>query len=359
MIIGGAQIYQSALQTKIGSTHLVQKIYMSIMEDECECDTFFDNKWLKDFVITSENNYNGFTHYILERTDHGEHQYLELMENILLNGTWKIGRNGLTIGSFKNDFTFNLQNGFPLLTTKKMFLRGIVEEFLFFINGKTDSTILSEKNVKIWEGNTTKEFIESRDLNYAQGVMGPMYGYQWRFYNAPYKVDENGRPLPSEGGVDQLSNVVELIKNDPNSRRILLTSYNPCQAEEGVLYPCHSITIQFYVEKEYLDMFCYNRSQDLALGIPFNIASSSLLLTLVAKLSCKHPRFLHMTMGDTHIYESHASNVSVQLDRRPYKFPTLSIPDLNELEEVEQLSASDFILSNYVCHPSIKIAMVT
>ena len=301
----------------------------------------------------------GFTHYILERTEHGERQYLELMEKILLNGIWKTGRNGLTIGSFKNDFTFNLQNGFPLLTTKKMFLRGILEEFIFFINGETDSTILSEKNVKIWEGNTTREFIESRNLNYAQGVMGPMYGYQWRFYNAPYKVDESGKPIPSEGGVDQLANVVELIKNDPNSRRILLTSYNPCQSEEGVLYPCHSITIQFYVEDDYLDMFCYNRSQDLALGIPFNIASSSLLLTVVAKLTRKQPRFLHMTMGDTHIYDNHVLDINFQLDRRPYKFPTLSIPELNGVEELKQLSASDFILSNYIYHPSIKMNMVT
>ena len=126
-----------------------------------------------------------------------------------------------------------------------MFLRGVLEEFIFFIKGETDTNQLMNKKVNIWKGNTTRDFIDSVGLNYAEGVMGPMYGYQWRFFNAPYSVDINGIPFKPNGGVDQLRNVIHLIKNDPMSRRILLTAYNPAQASQGVLYPCHSIIVQF------------------------------------------------------------------------------------------------------------------
>ena len=136
-----------------------------------------------------------------------------------------------------------------------------------------------------------------------------MVGYQWRFFNAPYHVDTEGRPVPPTGGIDQLAEVVRLIQTEPHSRRILMTTYIP-QAKLGGLYPCHSITTQFYVEDEHLDMFCYNRSQDVFLGVPFNIASSALLLLLVAKLTGKCPRFLHMTLGDTHIYTAHTESAS-------------------------------------------------
>jgi dihydrofolate reductase/thymidylate synthase len=361
MIAGGADIYHEAFKTSIKNTHqtdLVQKVHLSIINKTYNCDTFFDKSLLRNFVITEKTDYEKFTHYVLKRTVNGEGQYLELIDSILNSGNKKIGRNGQTLGIFKNDFTFNLLEGFPLLTTKKMFMRGIIEEFIFFINGRTDSTELSEKGVRIWEGNTSSEFIKNRGLEYAKGVMGPMYGYQWRFYNAEYRVDENGRPTQPQGGFDQLATVINLIKNDPNSRRILLTAYNPAQAEQGVLYPCHSITVQFYVFEDYLDMFCYNRSNDVFHGIPFNIASSALLLTLIAKLSNKIPRFFHMTMGDTHIYEEHIEKVQEQLNRIPYKFPNIKILNITTLNDLETLKAEDFILSDYQCHPSIKAWMV-
>jgi dihydrofolate reductase/thymidylate synthase len=261
---------------------------------------------------------------------------------------------------------FDLRNGFPLLTTKKMFLRGIIEEFLFFLRGDTDSTILSEKGIRIWEKNTSDEFISSLGLPYAKGVMGPMYGYQWRFYNAEYTL-ANGRPTNKQGinkeginkeGIDQLADVVHLIKNDPTSRRILMTTYNPEQASLGVLYPCHSITIQFYVQNEFLDMFCYNRSQDFFLGVPFNIAPSSLLLMIVAKLTNKTPRFFYITMGDSHIYSEHISQVEMQIKRMPFAFPTLQIPDIKELKEIDSLTAKDFILSDYKFHSQIQAEMI-
>lgn len=353
-VAGGQEIYKTALNVP----GLVKTIHMSIMNKEYVCDTFFDINTLKNFVIVKEEKYDDFTHYVFEHTENGEEQYLELLKNIMGKGVKRYGRNGETRSLFKNDFVFDLRNSFPLLTTKKMFLRGILEEFLFFIRGNTDSKDLSDKKVRIWEGNTSKEFIENRNLPYAEGVMGPLYGYQWRFFNATYNLDSGGRPIKAKGGVDQLQNVINLINNDPYSRRILLTSYNPSQAEDGVLYPCHSITIQFFVENDYLDMFCYNRSQDAFCGIPFNIASSSLLLMCVAKITNKIPRFFHMTMGDTHIYQEHIDLAKKQINLTPYKFPKLILPDFNSIKELEEKSPSDFNLINYVSHPSIKVKMV-
>ena len=216
---------------------------------------------------------------------------------------------------------------------------------------------LSEKKVKIWEGNTSKEFLKSKNLDYAQGVMGPMYGYQWRNFNGKYMLDSNKKPIKQKTGIDQLKNVINLINNDPTSRRILMTSYNPEQAEDGVLYPCHSLIIQFSVEDDYLDMFCYNRSQDLFLGVPYNIASSSLLLTIIAIVTNKIPRYFHMTMGDAHIYNSHIDAVKQQLNESliPYKFPTLEI---DNFEDFELLEYKDFHLINYNCHGIIKANMV-
>ena len=354
IIAGGSDIYHMAFNI----SNFVQKIHLSIIKGTYDCDTYFNKNWLRDFVIEKSKEYEEFTHYTMIRTTFGERQYLDLIQNIINIGSERTGRNGQTISIFKNDMTFDLRNGFPLLTTKKMFLRGVLEEFLFFLRGDTDSSYLSEKKVRIWEGNTSEEFISQRGLPYAKGVLGPMYGYQWRFFNSDYHIDNNGKPLPPQGGKDQLLNIINLIKNDPNSRRILLTAYNPIQAEEGVLFPCHSVIIQFYVEQDFLDMFCFNRSNDAFHGIPFNIASSSLLLMIIAKLTNKIPRFFHMTMGDTHVYNEHIQHVQKQLQRMPYKFPKIEIPDIKSINEIQNIQAKDFILTDYHCHESIKAQMV-
>ena len=353
IIAGGESIYEYAFTRPL----FVNRVHMSIIKGEHLVDTSFKMEWLKNFIITEKIEFDEFTHYVLNRTSDGEQQYLDLLKNILLTGEKRFSRNAETISLFKNDMKFDLRNGFPLLTTKKMFLRGIIEEFLFFLRGDTDSTLLSEKGIRIWEKNTSEEFISSLGLPYAKGVMGPMYGYQWRFYNAEYALT-NGRPLINKEGIDQLADVVHLIKNDPTSRRILMTTYNPEQANLGVLYPCHSITIQFYVQNEFLDMFCYNRSQDFFLGVPFNIASSSLLLMIVAKLTNKIPRFFYITMGDSHIYSEHISQVEMQIKRIPFAFPTLQIPDIKDLKEIDSLTAKDFILSDYNFHPQIHAEMI-
>ena len=355
-IAGGNEVYNLALSTP----EYIKTIHLSIMKDEYKCDTYFNKNLLDDFVIISETDYEKFTHYVMKRTNNGERQYLNLLNNIVNNGIERTGRNGNTMSLFTEHFKFDLRNGFPLLTTKKMFLRGIIEEFLFFLRGETNSNILSDKKVRIWEGNTSKEFIKNKGLNYAEGVMGPMYGYQWRKFGQKYMIDNEGYPDNSEkdNGIDQLENVVNLIKTDPHSRRILMTSYNPLQAEEGVLYPCHSIALQFYVDGNYLDMFCFNRSQDTFLGVPYNIASSSLLLIIIGKLTDKIPRFFNMTMGDTHLYKEHLELSKEQCSRIPYYFPNILIPDIANISDINNLKYEDFSIIGYNSHNTIKAKMI-
>jgi len=365
-IAGGAQIYKQVFDDR-NLRPMIDTIHISVMKGEYDCDTHVRYPCpppnFGAFLIKTKVDYEDFTHYELKPVshNHGELQYLEIL-NTTLGAVVRQGRNGNTLSSFVEHLTFDLRDGFPLLTTKKMFFRGIVEELLFFLRGDTDSKMLEAKNVNIWKGNTTREFLDSiGKTERKEGMMGPMYGYQWRNFGAPYD-EKTGRTTGAthiDRGVDQLADVVNLIKTDPHSRRILMTDYNPTQAKEGVLYPCHSIILQFYVQGDFLDMFCYNRSQDFFLGNPFNIASSALLLSIVAKLTGKTPRHFHLTMGDVHIYESHIDIAHKQLERTPFVLPKLNIHnDLQSLDEIEKWVYEDFDLVGYKSHPALKAQMV-
>lgn len=353
-IAGGAEVYRYALERK-----LVSRIHLSIIDGEYKCDTYFPRKFLREFVITSKEEREGFTHYVLDYDPGVETQYLETLCRVLNEGCEKEGRNGVTRSLFSCNFRADLRKGFPLLTTKKMFTRGVIEEFLFFIRGDTNSKKLEEKNVNIWKGNTSREFLDSNGFtNFEEGMMGPMYGYQFRNFNAPYN-ELTGRPIIPEEGTDQLAIVIAQLRTNPNSRRILMTSYNPAQALEGVLYPCHSITLQFYVEDGMLDMFAYSRSADMFLGVPFNIAYYALLLSTIAKISFLTPRMLNIQTGDTHIYKDHYDAVATQLLRIPHKLPTLTLPDdLDSIEKLENMEAADFVIEGYTSEPRIKAKMV-
>ena len=233
-----------------------------------------------------------------------------------------------------------------------MFLRGIIEELLFFIRGDTNTKLLSDKKIRIWEGNTSKEFLSKSNLNYNEGEMGPMYGYQWRYFNKPYNCNTK------EKGIDQLSNLIEEIKSNPNSRRLLMTDFNPSQVNEGVLYPCHSLILQFYVEDKNLSVKMYQRSADLFLGLPFNIASTTLLLYIIAKLTDLNPKNVCITLGDCHIYEEHIEQVKTQLKRIPYELPTMNIPNFKNLDKVCKSRYEDYKLENYNHHTGIKAQMI-
>lgn len=352
-VSGGTSVYNEYMRRRL-------PVHISYIKNDTKCDTYFDRKLLDGYVVHVREEYDDFTYmYMTWEGDNSERQYLDIARRILLDGTLRATRNDNVLSVFNGSMVFDLRDGFPLLTTKKMFLKGIVEELLFFLRGDTDTTVLVDRGVNIWKGNTTKEFIGNMNLPYAENVMGPMYGYQWRHFNKPYKISENGTPVKDAGGVDQLNNVVNLIRTDPTSRRIIMTAYNPEQAHEGVLYPCHSITIQFYVDGEYLDMFCYNRSQDFFLGTPYNIASSSLLLMIIAKICNKKPRKFHMSMGDIHIYESHIPVIRQQIDRVPFRKPNIEITrDIDDVKDIHDLVFGDFKISGYISHSKLTAQMI-
>ena len=365
-IAGGAWLYKKAL-VEFKDNLLVDEISLSVIEGiHEECDVYFDKSWLNGFSISSETDYTTFKHFILTRTDNTfEWQYLNLMERIINKGTKIASRNSITYRIFGENMHFDLTKSFPVLTTKRMFWKGVVEEFLFFIRGKTDTEPLEQKGIKIWQGNTRRDFLNNLGLHdYAEGVMGPLYPHQWRKYGSEYIIDPlTGKPNDDKmhgQGIDQLQEVINMIITDPYSRRILLTSYNPAQLKQCVLPPCHSLIIQFSVDPEgFLDMIIFNRSQDVFLGVPFNIASSALLLTVVSKICGLIPRHMTMVMGDTHIYADHIEAVREQLKRIPYSGCQLQITqNITTIDEACQLNLDNFVLDGYRSHNTIKAPMV-
>jgi thymidylate synthase len=273
-----------------------------------------------------------------------EQSYLDLMKNILENGTDKSDRTGIgTKSIFGAQLRFSLEDGqIPLLTTKKMFIKGIIEELLFFIRGETNTKKLEEKGVNIWKGNTSRQFLDKRGLyHYPEGEMGPMYGSKWRNFN----------------GVDQLTNALELIKNDPHSRRIIITAYDPSASNLCVLDPCHYFQ-QYYVANGKLSCQFNMRSTDCFLGLGFNLASYAILNCLMAKASGLEPGELLYTGTDVHIYKSHIEQVKEQLKRDPYPFPKISIEkNIRSVKDMEQLCFDDFKLMEYSYHSAIKADM--
>ena len=279
--------------------------------------------------------------------NNNEKTYIKELDNILFTGTKRQTRNYTTISKFGIKLDFNIEHNFPLLTTKKMFWKGICLELLWFINGCTNSKILEDQGVNIWKKNSSKEYLDSINLNdYEEGDCGPIYGYQWRNFGAKYKSEETG--------FDQLQECINLIKNDPTSRRIFMSAWNPNQLNEMCLPPCH-VSYQFYVDNEYLSCIMYQRSGDMFLGIPFNIASSALLVYIIAKITNKKPKNLSIIVGDAHIYENHINQVMDQLDRKAHMPPKLIIK--NNYEKIEDFKFEDFELIDYQFNPSIKAEM--
>lgn len=291
-----------------------------------------------------------------------EQQYLNLIQNIINNGFWEVGRNGRTKSIFGSSMRFSLKDQqIPILTTKKTAWKTCLKELLWFIRGETDVKLLQKQGVHIWDGNSTREFLDSRELKlYPEGIIGPCYGYQWRNFNASYNCF-TGKKITDEhpfNGVDQLQYIIEQLKNPAtrNSRRLVMTAWNPKQIEQMALPPCH-ILCQFNVhEGNKLSCALYQRSADLSLGVPFNIASYSFLTHLIAKhCGLEAYEFVHF-MGNIHIYENHITAVETQLERTPYKFPTINI--LNLRENINDYQVEDFEISNYCSHSAIKMDMV-
>ena len=291
---------------------------------------------------------------------HEEYQYLNLIQNILDNGTWEEGRNGRTKGIFGASMRFSLKDGkIPILTTKKTAWKTCLKELLWFIRGDTDNKLLQDQGVHIWDGNTTREFLDSRGLNhYREGLIGPGYGFQWRHFGGDYNSSVAGVQDGGKTGIDQLQQIIDALK-DPeqrNSRRLIMSAWNPNQLDEMALPPCH-ILCQFNVHNgNKLSCSMYQRSCDFFLGIPFNIASYSMLTQLLAKhCGLEAYEFIHF-MGNCHIYENAEEAAKLQITRTPFDFPSISIKEVRE--NINDYEIDDFSLDNYQSHEAIKVAMV-
>jgi thymidylate synthase len=295
--------------------------------------------------------------------NHQEQNYLNLMEEILQNGSKRSDRTGVgTVGVFGTQLKFSLANNvIPMLTTKKMFAKGIIEELLFFLRGDTDTKKLEAKGVNIWKGNTTREFLDKRGLqDLPEGDMGKGYGYQWRNFGGYTDQVNDGDcsyDLVEVNGVDQLSQVINTLKTNPTDRRIIMSAWNPAQLPETALPPCHMM-VQFYVDDGKLSSQFYMRSVDTFLGLPFNILSYAILTRIVAQTVGMEAKEVIFVGGDTHIYQNHVEQVLEQISRAPYMFPTMTInKSLSTVQDIEDLQFSDFVIEGYQNHPSIKAEM--
>lgn len=289
-----------------------------------------------------------------------ETQYLDLVRDIIETGYDQSDRTGVgTQTKIGVQMKFNLrENRLPMMTSRRTFFRGAVEELLWFLRGETDITNMQNNNIHIWDGNTTEEFIRNRKL---EGIVptnsvGTLYGYQIRNWNGDWvEWRDNG----NRTGIDQLDKIVKLLKNDPESRRILISNYNVEQTETGVLEPCHTLySFNVDYKRKELHSLLWMRSADFMCGVPLNILHISLMTHILAKM-------LGMTAGEftfqaanAHVYNNHIEDAMIQLGREPFEFPTVNIlKDVKTIEDIEQLKFEDFVLENYKCHSPIKYEM--
>lgn len=386
-VIGGQTIYEQFMRQ---SRYRINKLYITTVYNEFEVDTYFPKFNVLEEIdkITKDDDDCEYSdHYYLvdqskiKKSDTGvyyrfqtyqsvydhsvtfndcfpeRNQYQRLLQKILDEGEVRETRNSTTISLFGESLKFNvLKDGFPLLTTKRVFFRGVAEELFWFIKGETDAKKLDEKGVKIWNGNSNREYLDKYGFtDYDEFCCGPIYGYQWRNFNCPYDYKTKSA---KEGfkGIDQLKEIIHLIKTDPTSRRIIMSGWNPCQLKEMVLPPCH-VSYQFYVSQgKYLSCHMYQRSADVFLGVPFNIASTALLTTILANMCDLEVKDIMISFGDVHIYRDHVEQVKTQLNRIERGFPHMNV--LNKHSDIEEYCLEDFELIGYQPHATIKAAML-
>ena len=268
-----------------------------------------------------------------------ESQYIKLLCKCIQSKT-RVTRNSIVYSTFGERLVHDFKDGFPLLTTKKMFFKGIVEELAWFLRGSTNVRELKDKGVHIWDKNT-----EGRDND-----AGPVYGFQWRHFGATYQDCKT-----NYGGIDQIQRVIDLIKKDPTSRRIFMSAWNPSQQDEMCLPPCH-VSYQFYVDEGRLSCQMYQRSADVFLGLPFNIASTALLVQLIAHECNLSPGKLIICLGDVHLYHNHLGVALQQVTRQPVRLPFIQIQ--RDTDDLREVLLSEISLLNYNPHSVLKADMV-
>jgi dihydrofolate reductase/thymidylate synthase len=365
-VIGGSQLYKEALD----NSNLNKIYWNTIHQTKNDSNIYFPinlNNLNDKFYILKTNKINNVTYNQLlnKLKNNDENEYLNLLEKIYFFGNERTTRNSITKSIFAEILQFDLTDNFPLITSKKMFLRGIFEELNWFLKGQTNSKILEDKNVNIWKGNSSKEFIENNNLPYQEGDIGNMYGFQLNHAGTEY-IDCNTDY--TNKGFNQIEYCLNLLKNDKFSRRIIMTTFIPHEAQKGVLYPCHGIVIQFYVREvnntNLLSCHMYQRSADMFLGVPFNITSYSLLVYMICEVLNNDPKNsmkfkpdkLKISFGDLHIYKQHYDAVKLQLNNIPYHFPQIKF--INNKTKLQDFVYEDIILENYFHHDKIQSEMI-
>ncbi|GHP04069.1 hypothetical protein PPROV_000282300 [Pycnococcus provasolii] len=377
-VIGGGQVYEEAF-----SSPLCDAIHLTKIEGgSFECDTFVRDVPADAYRLFASSPPRRFTggasgdqlRYTFETyvncanmarvvtelpthvpaaPRHEEMQYLDLVREILDEGVLKGDRTGTgTLSVFGRQMRFNLRSSFPLLTTKRVFWRGVAEELIWFVRGETNARKLQEKDIHIWDGNGSREYLDSVGLGHREeGDLGPVYGFQWRHFGAEYGSMHDDY---TGCGVDQLAECLDKIRNKPEDRRIIMTAWNPAALREMALPPCHMFA-QFYVADGELSCQMYQRSCDMGLGVPFNIASYALLTVLMAKVTGLKPGDFVHTLGDAHVYTNHVEPLKEQLKNEPRAFPQLIIKA--DKERIEDFNFEDFELVGYTPHKKIAMKM--
>ncbi|CAD7935025.1 unnamed protein product [Amoebophrya sp. A120] len=374
-VIGGERAFTEGMA-------FYSNIYLTRVGKQFDCDVFFPQINLEEFKpveVSKTKSYDeipfDFVKYVRvpaaeeaggesipaaivdsKQMLHEELQYLDMIKDIVESGDFQEDRTGVgTYSKFGCQMRFSLRDGvFPLLTTKRVFWRGVLEELLWFLRGDTNGNHLSEKGIKIWDGNGSREFLDKRGLGHREvGDLGPVYGFQWRHFGAEYKdmhTDYAGK------GVDQVAELIKTLKTNPADRRMIITAWNPAALHEMALPPCHMFA-QFYVSKgDELSCLLYQRSCDMGLGVPFNIASYAALTYMIAQVTGLKPgEFVH-SMGNTHVYSNHVEPLmKQQVDRLPRPFPLLKLnPDVKEIDDFK---FEDFTIVGYNPHPKVAMEM--
>jgi thymidylate synthase len=370
-IIGGRRVYETFAP-------FVRYAYVTHVEGNFDCDIFFPHCHYQHKRIVETTKYDGYHYEVwqFEPMLHPDRQaqvisnphdetYLNLLRQVFEKGEQRLDRTGTgTISLFApTALRFDISETVPLLTTKKVGWKTIIKELLWFLRGDTDAKILQGEGVHIWDGNSSREFLDSRNLSYAEGVIGPSYGWQFRRFGAKY--DEryaDTRNIDREtanrlGGFDQLMYVERLLKTDPESRRIYINLWNANDLDKMALPPCH-VGINFYVsEKTHLSCHVYIRSNDLFLGNPYNIFSYTVLTYILSKRCNLKPKELVVSLGDAHIYKNHLSQVKEQLQRDSYTAPILEVADRVATVNYHEINIDDFHVVNYQCHSALKANM--
>ncbi len=358
-VIGGGEVYEEFFRTVV-----LHSVYVTLVHREFEdCDATFVELPPGGFERVELYGHSSYTEHGIEyeflkrgpkRANLEERQYLDLVREVLDRGAIKTDRTGTgTKSLFGRTMRFSLRDGVvPLLTTKRVFWRAVVLELLWFISGDTSAKTLQDQNVHIWDGNGTRAYLDSIGLyDREEGDLGPIYGFQWRHFGAQYKTAKDDYEFQ---GVDQLKALIRAIKTDPDSRRMILSAWNAAALSQMALPPCHVLS-QFYVTDGELSCQMYQRSADMGLGVPFNLASYALFTHILARCcGLKAGELVHV-IGDCHAYANHESALREQLEREPRPFPTLVFK--TDTTNVDDFVFEDFELVGYDPHPTIKMDM--